>query len=191
LNDNSNKNNNNDVENKFPHQFHNWKIGTINIRTGKERDEGGKIYLIAKEVAKAGLTLCLLQEVRYLNTGVKRIRLNTGEQYDFIWCGPKKKRETGVGLLIKVDKKIVVSEPDVQDPRIATNVIINGFKIRLVNAYSPTNTDGSIAQKDDFYRKLRKACIKKEKNFKLVIAGDFNAITSIVLRQSFFDGKKL
>ena len=85
----------------------------------------------------------------------------------------------------------MVSEPDVQDPRIiATNVIINGFKIRLVNAYSPTNTDGSIAQKDDFYRKLRKACINKERNFKLVVAGDFNAITSIVLRQSFFDGKK-
>ena len=68
------------------------------------------------------------------------------------------------------------------------NIVVHGFKIRLVNAYSPTNTDGSVGQKDEFYRKLRKACIPTAKNHKLVVAGDFNAITSVVLRNSFFSG---
>ena len=68
------------------------------------------------------------------------------------------------------------------------NIIVHGFKVRLVNAYLPTNTDGSIGQKDDFYRKLRKACISNSKNHKLVVAGDFNAITSVVLQNSCYSG---
>ena len=85
--------------------------------------------------------------------------------------------------LTKVDKDIITSEPDIQDPRvIAMNITVQGFKLRRVNVYSPTNTDGTISQKDDFYRKIRKACNK------LIIAGDFNAITSIVLTNSFYDG---
>ena len=36
---------------------HNWKYGTINIRTGKEADGGAKIYAVAKQVAQANLVL--------------------------------------------------------------------------------------------------------------------------------------
>ena len=68
------------------------------------------------------------------------------------------------------------------------NITVQGFKLRIVNVYSPTNTDGTISQKDDFYRKIRKACNLTEKKHKLIIAGDFNAITSIVLTNSFYDG---
>ena len=32
----------------------NWKIGTINIRTGKEQSEGAKMYIVTKQVANAG-----------------------------------------------------------------------------------------------------------------------------------------
>ena len=32
--------------------FQSWSFGTINIRSGKEKDEGGKIYLVSKEVAR-------------------------------------------------------------------------------------------------------------------------------------------
>ena len=57
-----------------------------------------------------------------------------------------------------------------------------------MNAYSPTNTNGTVTQKDNFYRKLQKACTK-DKTHKLIVGGDFNAISSVVLKQTFFNGK--
>ena len=33
--------------------FKTWKFGTVNIRSGKEKDEGGKIYEIAKTIVKS------------------------------------------------------------------------------------------------------------------------------------------
>ena len=35
--------------------FKKWKLGSLNIRSGKEKSEGAKMYCIAKEVARAGL----------------------------------------------------------------------------------------------------------------------------------------
>ena len=49
--------------------FKRWKLGSINIRSVKEKSEGAKIYCITKQVARAGLSVCLLQEVRYRNKG--------------------------------------------------------------------------------------------------------------------------
>ena len=42
------------------------------------------MYIVTKEVAKAGLSICLLQEVRYKNNGRRTIELDTGEKYEFI-----------------------------------------------------------------------------------------------------------
>ena len=78
-----------------------WNFGTINIRSGKETGEGSKLYMVAKEAARANLLICCLQEVRYRNTGKKLITLNTGEKYVFIWCGQKKRRDPAVGILIR------------------------------------------------------------------------------------------
>ena len=148
--------------------------------------------MITKEVARAKLQFCCLQEVRFLNQGKKVINLDTGESYVFHWCGKKKRRDAGVGILIKESKDITIEEPDINDPRImAMNIQINGFNIRLVNAYAPTNCDGSDNQKDTFYRLLKKACTKQHKHQKLLVAGDFNATTSISMKQCYFDGKKI
>ena len=46
-------------------------FGTINIRSGKKKDESAKIYFVTKEVMKAGLRFCCLQEVKYRNSGEK------------------------------------------------------------------------------------------------------------------------
>ena len=167
-----------------------WKIGTINIRTGNEKDEGYKLYSIAKEAAKADLSFCCLQEVRYRNCGNKVIALDTGERFVFLWSGQKKRRDAGVGILIKQSKDIVFDDPDVLDPRImALNVEIRGFKIRIVIVYSHTNCDGLDNQKDIFYRSLKKACIKQQKHQKILVFGDFNATTAVSLKQSYFSGQ--
>ena len=71
---------------------------------------------------------------------------------------------------------------------IALNLEIKGFKIRLVNVYAHTNCDGHDSQKDAFYRSLKKACIKQDKHQKILICGDFNATTSVSLKNSCFNG---
>lgn len=148
------------------------------------------MYMVAKEAANAGLEFCCLQEVKYLNSGKKLIRLDTGESFEFHWCGKRKRREAGVGILIRVDPKIVIKDPDIQDPRImAINMKIYGFNIRVVTAYAPTNSDGSEHQKDVFYKQLRKACTKQEKHQKLIVVGDFNATTSIALKKCHYNGR--
>ena len=111
--------------------------------------------------------------------------LSSGEEYEFIWYGKKRQRDTGVGLLIKVNSKTVVSYQEISDSR-----LMDGFNIRLINAYSPTNVDGSPQQKDAFHRCLRKACNKK-KHEKLIVTDDFNAQTGVVYQQCIFDSESI
>ena len=71
----------------------------------------------------------------------------------------KKRRDGGVGILVKVDKNISADDPDVNEQGVmALNMTINGFKLWLVNGYAPTDCDGTENQKNEFYRTLRKAC---------------------------------
>ena len=146
-------NNNCKKSNQF-NSFHNWKFGTLNVRSGKEKLEGARIYEITKEVSRAKLSFCVLQEVRHRNSGKKIIELNNGERYVFLWCGKKKRRDAGVGILIKMERGLAFSEPDFTDPRVMTlNMNIHGFKIRLVIGYSPTNIDTRFELFSD-YRKM-------------------------------------
>ena len=68
---------------------------------------------------------------------------------------------------------------------------VYGLSIRVVNAYSPTESHGTDEQKRNFYAKLNKAITKSYKNQKLIIAGDFNATTSVANHKCNFDGKKI
>jgi len=68
------------------------------------------------------------------------------------------------------------------------NLKVNGFNLRVVNAYSPTDCDGTPEQK--FYLDLTKACQTNDKHQKLLVSGDFNATTDVVRRKSNFDGIK-
>ena len=69
--------------------FYSWNFGSINIRTGDEKSEGSKMYMVTKDVARKSLLFCSLQEVRYRNIGNEVISLDTGENYAFKWSGPK------------------------------------------------------------------------------------------------------
>ena len=150
------------------------------------------MYAVAKEVARAGLSFCCLQEVKYRNIGSKLISLDTGEQFEFHWCGQKQRRDAGVGIMIKVHPGIEINTPDVLNPRVmAIDLKINGFNIRVVNGYSPTNCDGTEYQKETFYRLLRKASKKNQKHQKVIVAGDFNAETELATYKSCYDGDVL
>ena len=147
------------------------------------------MYIVTKEAAKAGLAFCCLQEVKYRNFGKKLIRLNSGECYEFHWAGNKKKREAGVGILVRVDPNIQIKDPDIQTARLITmDLVIYGFNVRLINAYSPTDSGQNETKKDLFYRELRNAFKSKTKHQKVIVAGDFNAETSLSYYKSEFDG---
>lgn len=172
--------------------FKNWSFGTINIQSGHEKNEGAKIYSVAKEIAKANLAFCCLQEVRWRGTGSKIITLDTGESFEFHWAGYKKKRQAGTGILIRVDPNIEINSPNINDARVmGIDLKINGFNIRVVNAYAPTEATGTLPQKQSFYSLLSKATQKTQKHQKLIVLGDFNATTSISKHRCFFDGKKI
>ena len=160
--------------------FKTWSFGTINIRSGTEKDDGAKIYAIAKELVRYDLAFCCLQEVRWRGVGAKIIQLDTGETFEFHWSGYKKKRQAGVGILIRTHKDIEISSPEITDPRIMSiDVKIHGFNIKIVNGYAPTEADGTDQQKLLFYSTLNKALVKTQKKQKLIVVGDFNATTSI------------
>ena len=178
--------------NEYFTHFKTWSFGTINIRSGKEKEEEAKIYAVVKEVNRAGLLFCCLQEVKYRNTGSKLIVLDTGESYQFLWCGKKRRREAGVGISIRIHHGIVINSPDVNDPNImAVNLRIHDFNFRIINGYSPTESGGSDNQKDMFYRQLKTACSKTEKHQKLVLVADFNATTNVATYKSCYDGTKI
>ena len=122
------------------------------------------MYIIAKEAARQNLSFCALQEVRHRGTGNKIIELNTGEKYHFYWCGQKKRRDCGVGILVKADPRIVLTEPDFNTPRVmAINLTVSGFKMRVIIAYSPTNVEDNDNKKDEFYKSLKKRAKTLEK----------------------------
>ena len=130
--------------------------------------------------------------MRYRGTGRNIIELDSGQKYEFLWCGQNKRRDKGVGFLIKQDKQISYSDPDFQNPRIMSmNVNVYGFKVRAVCVYSPTNCDGTQQMKDDFYRDIRKATQIKEKNRKLIVLGDFNAQTNVVYSKTNFGSNSI
>ena len=56
--------------------FHEWSIGTINVRTGRE-DE--KLESVVRQINKARLSICALQEVRRLKTGSALITCKNGD----------------------------------------------------------------------------------------------------------------
>ena len=146
-------------------QFQTWSFGSVNIRSGKQKDEGAKIYSIVKAISKAKSVFCCLQEVKYRNWGKKLIQLDNGERYEFHWCGNKKRRSAGVAFIIKVDDYVTIKEPDVLDSIImAINMIIHVFNLRVLNVYNPTESDDSENKKDVFYRLMNKAAIKQEKH---------------------------
>lgn len=103
----------------------------------------------------------------------------------------KIRREAGVGILIKIDPKIVIKEINILDPRlISVNLKIHGFNLKVINVYAPTEA-GSESIKDSVYRLLDKCCKKNEKHQKLLITGDFNATTSLSLQKCCFDGNSV
>ena len=117
--------------------LHQWSIGTINIRTGKD-DE--KLESVVRQINKARLSICGLQEVRRLKTGSVLIKCEDNDEtstYEVHWSGKSVKRQHGVGIAIRVDKGIDVVEVIAVDARIIVlDVVVYGCSLRIINCYA-------------------------------------------------------
>ena len=162
-------------------KFHSWRIGTINIRTGKEDH---KLDRVINEIIKANLSICCLQEVRRLkNNSVTITNTNTNDnivqKYELYWSGHTTKRYHGVGIAIKVDKYIEVEEIIPVNARtIIANLSVYGCSLKVICCYAPTEED-TDSSKNSFYNTLNKH-FKCEKHQKVICLGDFNASSSAV-----------
>ena len=159
--------------------YHSWRVGTINIRTGKD-DE--KLERVIHEIAKARLSICCLQEVRRLNNSSVSItskQNNVDHKYELYWSGHATKRHHGVGIAIKVEKGIEIEEIIPVNARIiVANVLLYGCSLRVICCYAPTE-DASDSSKNLFYNKLKQQ-FDCESTRKVICLGDFNASSSAV-----------
>jgi len=72
-------------------QFHQWKIGTINITTGSD---DWRLEEAVRQIHRSGLSICALQEVRRLRQDNVTITIDN-QKYDVHWVGPKRIHEQG------------------------------------------------------------------------------------------------
>ena len=73
--------------------FKTWSFGTINIWPGKKKDEVTQIYLINKELVKACLRFCCLQEVKSRNSEKNWLCLTVNMRYMNYICAELKNTE--------------------------------------------------------------------------------------------------
>ena len=155
--------------------FHFWKIGQVNIRTGRE---DFRIEEAIRQMHRAKLSICCFQEVRRLNSG-DLIHKVDNQEYQLFYNGYKRKHEAGVAIVVKTDQNVQVLDVINTSARLmAMNIIFYGYKIRIISAYAPTNC-ASDNMKTQFYRELKKSVTSRESNQKLLLCGDFNATSTI------------
>ena len=180
------KNLNNDTESPVT-----WRFGTANIRSGKQKYGGEKMYKVAYEASRGKIDILSLQEVRWKSMGSKLISLNNIDAFKFFWCGPDDKHSSDVGILVRLGNNIICENPDFSYPIvIAINISVGGFTIRIISAYGPTNCDPCQAQKEDFYYNIQQAIRNNKNTYPILIGADFNAVTAATKFRSYFDGTK-
>ena len=91
-----------------------WKFGKINLRTLKDN---AKAYKITKVIHKVQLYGVGLQEVGRLQYGEAFIQVDQ-TKYQLFWQGHQHKRETGVGISIKICSYIYVEDVEAISSRL-------------------------------------------------------------------------
>ena len=153
------------------------KIATINVRTCQD---DMKLADIVKAASQLKLDVLAMQETRRINSGVFTFEDESIKGWQLIWTGHKRKRHHGVAILLA--PHVTLEEHNVYlDARIiAAKVKVGNMRLALLNAYAPTEANGSETVKSSFYKALSKAksALGKTPKFKLVTLGDFNATIS-------------
>lgn len=154
------------------------------------------MYSVVREIDRAGLSICCVQELRYHATGSELITTDTGVEYELHWSGYERKSEAGVGIVIRRDPGIKVVDvhfppPGVKARMIAASLDVRGFSVKVISCYAPTDAKNTPdSARDLFYRELSRFTVSENKNQQLMCLGDYNATTGLSLSPAptFFDG---
>ena len=161
--------------------FRQWKIGQINIRIGRE---DWRLEEAIRQMDRAKLSICAMQEVRRLGTGDVAFKVGKQDYYS----GMKRRHEQGVGIIVKTDHNVQVLDViNVNARPMAIDVVFHGYKVRIVSAYSPNANAGSYSSKILFCCELKKltSASFRQKN-KIIICGDFNATSTLFTKPCSF-----
>ena len=140
-------------------------ISTINVRTLANDIKLGTTYELFNALR---YTVCCMQETRRTGSGILQ-----HNNIQLIWSGHKKKRESGVSIMIADTVELI--DVNTVSPRILQIMVkINNIRIAITNCYSPTN-EAKESTKDNFYSLLNKCIKNTPPAYKQMLYGDFNA----------------
>ena len=130
------------------------KLATINVRTCQD---DMKLAEIVKTASQLKLDVLAMQETRRTSSGMCTLVDKSINGWQLIWSGHKRKRQHGVALLLA--PHVILEEHNVfLDARIVTaKVRVGNMRLALLNAYAPTEANGSDSAKSGFYSALNKA----------------------------------
>ena len=140
-------------------------IATINIRTLANDIKLGTTYELFKSLRH---NVCCFQETRRTGSGILQHK-----ETQFIWSGHKRKRESGVGIMI-ADTVKLIDVISISDRILQIFIQINNINIALTNCYAPTN-EAKDSQKDKLYGLLCKCIKNTPQKYKHILCGDYNA----------------
>ena len=123
------------LNNNYPKQVCNWKIGTINVLTASD---DLTLFECLRQCTRANLDICCFQEFRRLGKDSVTIPLTIGDETtksNVWWSGYKRDRKYGVGIAIRVTKSIIVKNIEQVSPRLMwVECLCYGIKLRIISA---------------------------------------------------------
>ena len=157
-------------------QFHNVRIGTINVQTAKDEIKLAE-YVIQVKALKHDI--CFFQETHKIGFGEVEFDDPLLKGWRVLYTGFKRKAQAGAAIVL-APHVILDDIMEIESGRIiGARIRIRGLKLSVFSCYAPTDTKSYSDQiKNSFYHTLRKAVssVKKDHpSYKLVIGGDFNA----------------
>ncbi|KAE9547788.1 hypothetical protein FO519_008999, partial [Halicephalobus sp. NKZ332] len=147
------------------------KLAAWNVRTAYQV---GQKEIIARELARYGISIAILSELHLTGTGNMRVEIPNSKDTITLYYSGGDLHRAGVGFAVskQVQKSILSFQPI--SNRIATLTLAGTIKTHLIAVYSPTNTSED-KEKDDFYTELQLVADSFPKRDLILIAGDFNA----------------
>ena len=141
------------------------RLATVNVGSmvGRSAD-------VTETIGRRNVDVVALQEVRYKNEGVRKLRGGYFE-YKLYWKGEETGRG-GVGLMVKHDLIESVMEVRRVSPRIISiDIVVNEKVVTVISVYAP-QSGRSEEEKDKFYEDLT-AEVQSRHGICFVL-GDFN-----------------
>ena len=152
------------------------RVGTWNVRTMCA--EGCQVVL-ADELSRYGMDFVGLQETRLTGCGELELRGSDDKPAFTVFYSGGVTRTNGVGLAVRKDRiaEVSGSAQCMGDRLVSLNVDSTVLgKLTIIVTYAPTNVSADL-DKDAFYDSVSAALGRVQADRRVVVLGDFNAVT--------------